>query len=252
MPKPVPEPAARRRRERLGELLEALGAARGAKVTQRDFAASIGREQGTVAAILGGHRALGGDVMLAIVQAYGLPADYFDAALRPDPRPFARAAIGKVPTTRLAPRVAAPMTPAAPSVPAPMMPAPMPAQRPAVTVSASAPRPSGAAETFGARDPILRDTLTLLEPDRSVAMALETLSRSGARLDASGWARLAIAAQSAHDRGLLVEWFDRQMPLVESVSRDEESPRMAPIARVTPEVSLPSAPPPRSSRSQRG
>ena len=60
MPRPVPADAAARRRARLASLLDALGAARGSRVTQREFAASIGREQGTVGAILGGHRALGG------------------------------------------------------------------------------------------------------------------------------------------------------------------------------------------------
>ena len=61
-------------------------------MTQREFAASIGREQGTVAAILGGDRALGADVMMAVVQAYRLPSDWFDRPLRPDPRP-SRAAV---------------------------------------------------------------------------------------------------------------------------------------------------------------
>ena len=92
MPRPVPSEVSARRRERLAALIDALGAARGAKVTQREFAASISREQGTIAAILGGHRALGNDVMLAVVNAYDLPADYFDVPLRPDPLPRSMAA----------------------------------------------------------------------------------------------------------------------------------------------------------------
>ncbi len=179
MPRPVPREVAERRRARLRELLDALGAARGSKVTQRDFAASISREQGTVAAILGGHRSLGGDVMLAIVQAYGLPSDYFDGALRPDPRPYARAAVGRV----------------------------APANNPAPAV-ALAPAPAPVEVPYGSSDPALASTLAALRPDRAVAMALEALSLRVGPLEHDDWARHAIAAQSAHDRGALVSWYD--------------------------------------------
>lgn len=204
MARAVPEEVARRRRERLAALLEALGAARGAKVTQREFAASISREQGTVAAILGGHRALGGDVMLAIVQAYKLPVDYFDGALRPDPRPYARAAAS---------------TALAPAVP---------------------PGARGRRDEVVSSDPALAETLASLRPDRAVAMALERLAQKGAELDADGWARLAIAAQSAHDRGVLVEFYDATL---KKHARADE-PR-GPVARpgpAAPQRALPLAP----------
>ncbi len=190
MPRPVPADAAARRRARLASLLDALGAARGSRVTQREFAASIGREQGTVGAILGGHRALGGDVMLAIVQAYALPADYFDSALTPDPRPFARAAVGAAPT---AARVAAAKSTA-------------PLARPAATV-----RPPPVAVSYGAHDPGLAEALRTMAPDRAVAMTLDALSRRGVSLDADGWVRAAIEAQSAHERGVLGPWFDEAL-----------------------------------------
>lgn len=178
MPRPVPPETATRRRERLAALIEALGVARGAKVTQREFAASISREQGTIAAILGGHRALGNDVMLAVVHAYALPVDYFDAPLRPDPRSFARRAVG-----------------------GPMSALPASASRGAVR--ASAPGPS-----YGSADPALGEVLGMLQPDRAVGMALEALSRQGIRHESPAWTRLAIAAQSAHDRGDLMGWYD--------------------------------------------
>lgn len=196
MPRPVPRDVAERRRERLRDLLDALGAARGSKVTQRDFAASISREQGTIAAILGGHRSLGGDVMLAIAQAYGLPSDYFDAALKPDPRPYARAAVG-----RLAP-VSAPVVSAAPAL-----------------VAAPAPPVS-----YGASDPALAATLSALRPDRAVAMALEALSMRVGPLENDDWARHAIAAQSAHDRGSLVAWYDAALE-AESARAARPAPR---------------------------
>lgn len=186
MPRPVPADAAARRRARLASFLDALGAARGARVTQREFAASIGREQGTVGAILGGHRALGGDVMLAIVQAYALPSDYFDSALTPDPRPFARAAVGAAPT---AAKVAA-------------------AKAPGPLARAATVRPPPVTVSYGAHDPGLAEALRTMAPDRAVAMTLDALSRRGVSLDADGWVRAAIEAQSAHERGLLVGWFD--------------------------------------------
>ncbi len=181
MPRRVPLAAAKRRRERLSALLDALGQCRGSKVTQREFAASVGREQGTIAAILGGHRALGGDVMLAVVQAYGLPADYFDGPLKPDPRPFARATVGGVPsvTTR--------------------------AVGPARVGVGASPPPRDS--VYGGRDPELAAVLAALHPDRAVAMALEALSQTGVVLDGFGWAKATIEGQSAHDRGVLGQWF---------------------------------------------
>lgn len=182
MPRPVTKELSRRRRERLAELFDALGAARGAKLTQRAFAASIGREQGTIAAILGGHRALGGDVMLAVVQAYGLPADYFDAPARPDPRPFARAVVGAVPDLVGGGRRAAPTKPAA---------APVAAN--------------------GDGDPSLEEALDALRPDHAVTVALRAIQRAAGERATSEWLRLAVGAQSAHERGTLLEWYDRAL-----------------------------------------
>lgn len=202
MPRPVPDAVAARRRERLAALLEALGVARGAKVTQREFAASISREQGTIAAILGGHRALGNDVMLAVVNAYDLPADYFDAPLRPDPRPFARRAVGSTPTSVIS------------SAPARALP-----RGGAI-----------AATSYGGNDPALAEVLAMLQPDRAVAMALEALSRQGVRHESAAWMRLAIAAQSAHDRGELVAWYDQSV----AAGHAREAAVTAPVRRATP------------------
>jgi len=196
MPRPVPAEAATRRRARLAALLDALGAARGSRVTQREFAASIGREQGTVGAILGGHRALGGDVMLAIVQAYQLPPDFFDSPLAPDPRPFARAAVGAVP-------VASPVA----AVPRGRL------ESPAVGV-----RAPPVSVAYGAHDPGLSEALRTLVPERAVAMALDLLSRRGVHLDADGWARTALDAQSASDHGALGAWTDRALADPESLA----------------------------------
>lgn len=183
MPRPVTKELSRRRRERLAELFDALGAARGAKLTQRAFAASIGREQGTIAAILGGHRALGGDVMLAVVQAYGLPANYFDSPAKPDPRPFARAVVGAVPDLVGGGRRAAPPKPAAPAV--------------------------AAANVDG--DPSLEEALDALRPDHAVTVALRAIQRAAGERATSEWLRLAVGAQSAHERGTLLEWYDRAL-----------------------------------------
>ncbi len=219
MPRAVPSDTARRRRDRLSELIDALGVVRGRKVTQREFAASIGREQGTIAAILGGHRSLGGDVMLAVVVAYRLPSDYFDSPLRPDPRPFARAAD---PTRRPRRRLVA-------------------QAMPVIGASNRGPPRNGARRGRARRPPAprastgdgaLAEVLAMLQPDRAVSMALEALSRKGARLDVDGWVRLAIGAQSAHEHGVLVDWFDRtlasQAP-VEAVAHDEAA--VLPMAR---------------------
>lgn len=183
MPRPVTKELSQRRRERLAELLDALGAARGAKLTQRAFAASIGREQGTIAAILGGHRALGGDVMLAVVQAYGLPPDYFDSPVKPDPRPFARAVVGAVPDLVGGGRKA--------PAPRPVSPAP------------AAPAPEG--------DPALEEALEALRPDHAVAVALRAIQRAAGQRATTEWLRLAVGAQSAHERGTLLEWYDRAL-----------------------------------------
>lgn len=208
MPRAVPVDTARRRRDRLAELIDALGAARGQRVTQREFAASIGREQGTVAAILGGDRSLGADVMMAVVQAYRLPSDYFDRALRPDPRPFARAAVGQPGAGSQAMSGSAPaMGPSASAMPAAgqaigAMPSAINGVGqaiPGIALGGTAP-PSG--------DVGLGEALAALSPDRSVAMALEALSRRGLRADGLGWERLVIGAQSAHDHGVLLDWFD--------------------------------------------
>ena len=216
MPRAVPSDTARRRRDRLSELVDALGHARGRHVTQREFAASIGREQGTIAAILGGHRALGGDVMMAVVQAYRLPSDYFDSPLRPDPRPFARAAAYEAPP---APPVAQAMPVTAQAIrPAAVEPV-------AVEAAARAARPS-------AGDPSLGEVLAMLQPDRAASMALESIARKGVRHDVDGWVRLTIGAQSAHEHGVLVDWFDRtlasQAP-VEAAAGDEAA--VLPMAR---------------------
>lgn len=221
VPRPVPDEVATRRRERLASLIEALGVARGAKVTQREFAASISREQGTIAAILGGHRALGNDVMLAIVNAYDLPADYFDAPLRPDPRPFARRAVGT----------------GASSV---------------ISVTPARALPRGGAvpvASYGAGDPGLAEVLAMLQPDRAVAMALEALSRQGVRHESAAWMRLAIAAQSAHDRGELVGWYDQ----VVAARHAREAVPAAPVKRATHDEPGPAPvrPGPRSSGGSR-
>lgn len=179
MPRPVSKELSRRRRERLAELFDALGVARGAKLTQRAFAASIGREQGTVAAILGGHRALGGDVMMAVVQAYGLPPDYFDSPVKPDPRPFARAVVGAVPDLVKGGRREAPT------------------------------KPAGAPARDG--DDALEEALAALRPDHSVAVALRAVARAAGERTTTEWLRLAVGAQSAHERGTLVEWYDRAL-----------------------------------------
>ena len=215
MPRAVPSDTARRRRDRLSELVDALGHARGRHVTQREFAASIGREQGTIAAILGGHRALGGDVMMAVVQAYRLPSDYFDSPLRPDPRPFARAAAYEAPP--------APVAQAMPVTAQAIRPAAV--EPVAVEAAARAARPS-------AGDPSLGEVLAMLQPDRAASMALESIARKGVRHDVDGWVRLAIGAQSAHEHGVLVDWFDRtlasQAP-VEAAAGDEAA--VLPMAR---------------------
>jgi hypothetical protein len=217
MPRPVPSEVSARRRERLAALIDALGAARGAKVTQREFAASISREQGTIAAILGGHRALGNDVMLAVVNAYDLPADYFDVPLRPDPRPFARRAVGNAAT-------------------APIAASPARANPRALTPTAN----------YGGSDPALAEVLAMLQPDRAVGMALEALSRQGLRHESPAWMRLAIAAQSAHDRGELMGWYDQVMappvipsePAVSGPARGSlEAPTAPRLARATPRSS---------------
>lgn len=183
MPRPVTKELSLRRRERLAELFDALGAARGAKLTQRAFAASIGREQGTIAAILGGHRALGGDVMLAVVQAYGLPPDYFDSPVKPDPRPFARAVVGAVPDLVGGGRKAPPAKP--------------------VTVAPAAASPEG--------DPALEEALEALRPDHAVTVALRAIQRAAGQRATTEWLRLAVGAQSAHERGTLLEWYDRAL-----------------------------------------
>lgn len=212
MPRPVPEEVSKRRRERLAALIDALGAARGARVTQREFAASISREQGTIAAILGGHRALGNDVMLAVVNAYDLPADYFDAPLRPDPRAFARRAVGGAAAPIASSPQRAPTRGALPTA------------------------------NYGGGDPALAEVLGMLQPDRAVAMALEALSRQGTRHEGPAWMRLAIAAQSAHDRGELVGWYDQVMapprPAEGAVPRAAPEPTATPrLARATPKSS---------------
>ena len=183
MPRPVTKELSLRRRERLAELIDALGAARGAKLTQRAFAASIGREQGTVAAILGGHRALGGDVMLGVVQAYGLPPDYFDSPTKPDPRPFARAVVGAVPDLVGGGRKPPP------------------------------PKPAGAAPTAPGSegDPSLEEALEALRPDHAVTVALRAIHRAAGERSTTEWLRLAVGAQSAHERGTLLEWYDRAL-----------------------------------------
>jgi transcriptional regulator with XRE-family HTH domain len=186
VPRPVTKELTRRRRERLAELFDALGAARGAKLTQRAFAASIGREQGTIAAILGGHRALGGDVMMAVVQAYGLPPDYFDAPAKPDPRPFARAVVGAVPDLVGGGRRAAPTKPAA-----------------ATSVGPAAANIDG--------DPSLEEALDARRPDHAVTVALRAIQRAAGERGTAEWWRLAVGAQSAHERGTLLDWYDRAL-----------------------------------------
>lgn len=209
MPRAVSSDVSRRRRDRLAELIDALGAARGAKVTQREFAASIHREQGTVAAILGGHRSLGGDVMMAIVQAYRLPGDYFDNPLKPDPRPYARAIVGDVsvaslPGTRNAPTAAANNQVFAPPPPPPPPPRMDPEPEPVATVRRLPVRNDR-------HDANLDAVMEAFEPDRAVSMTLEALARKGVRQDEDGWTRLLIGAQSAHEHGALVDWYDRTL-----------------------------------------
>ncbi len=203
VPRAVTTDAARRRRDRLAELIDALGIARGRKVTQREFAASIGREQGTVAAILGGHRSLGGDVMLAVVQAYRLPGDYFDSPLRPDPRPFARAALQGLSPTPSVGNIASSASPAMGPV--------AQAISPAVPPRTRAPEGGDGGLRAGGGDGALAEVVAGFQPDRAVAMALEALARKGARFDQDGWVRLLLGAQSAHEHGVLVDWYDRTL-----------------------------------------
>lgn len=216
MPRAVPSDTARRRRDRLSELIDALGVVRGRKVTQREFAASIGREQGTIAAILGGHRSLGGDVMLAVVVAYRLPSDYFDSPLRPDAKAYARAVLRDAPSMLAEPSAPPPTAQAIPLI-APAMRAPA-----ADIASAAPPPPAVAPPRFAvtSADQSLAEVIASLAPDRAVSMALEALSRKGARLDVDGWVRLAIGAQSAHDHGVLMDWYDRTLATV-APERDE-------------------------------
>ncbi|MFO0605955.1 MAG: hypothetical protein U0324_22410 [Polyangiales bacterium] len=241
MPRAVPAETARRRRERLSELIDALGAARGQRVTQREFAASIGREQGTVAAILGGDRALGADVMMAVVQAYRLPSDWFDRPLRPDPRPFARAAVNPPSAPEEGVGVPSPGGGQAFTAGAQAMSTPEQAMPPI----ASAMHPGGQAmhgiasayTAPPASDGALGEALAALAPDRSVAIALEALARRGVREDTLGWERLVIGAQSAQDLGILLRWFDETLAALSSraahaaVERAEE-----PSARPSPRV----------------
>lgn len=187
MARAIPTEIARRRRQRLSELIDALGAARGAKVTQREFAATIGREQGTIAAILGDHRALGGDVMLAIVKTYGLAVDYFDSPIAPDPRVAIRASQSAA--------AAAVVAPKAPKTQAPRVP----------------------------EDPALAEALEALRPDRAVAMVLEQLWSKGGRFEADGWIRQGIAAQSAHERAVLLDWFDEAVARLQRAEARAES-----------------------------
>lgn len=245
MPRAVPDDAKRRRRDRLAELIEALGAARGARVTQREFAASIGREQGTVAAILGGDRSLGSDVMMAVVQAYRLPSDYFDRPLRPDPRPFARAAVGpQGPGAQPAPGAAQATSPSAHAMGGGAQAMAAPGQAMSSTASAM----SGGAQAITGIAPAvasplsgdvgLAEALAALAPDRSVAIALEALARRGVREDTFGWERLVIGAQSAHDHGVLLRWFDETLAAAAATPlpadhraddrADEAPPREAP------------------------
>lgn len=198
MARAIPPEIARRRRIRLAELIDALGAARGAKVTQREFAATIGREQGTIAAILGDHRALGGDVMLAIVKTYGLPIDYFDSPIAPDPKVAVRASPSVAAAAVIAPKAHAPAV----------------SKRP--------------------EDPALAEAIDALRPDRAVAMVLEQLWSKGGRFEADGWIRQGIAAQSAHERGVLLDWYDAA---VAGLARSEIRPEAR--AEVRPEVARP-------------
>lgn len=219
MPRAVPDDTARRRRERLQELIDALGEARGQRVTQREFAGSIGREQGTIAAILGQHRALGGDVMMAVAQVYGLPVDFFDRPLRYDPRPFARAMVGVAQANTAAP-TPLPGASIAPVDPSPSLPVPpLPEGRRGLGAGLAphrdvgplvgAPSPFRERERAGEVDAALGEVIAALQPDRAVAMSLEALARRGVRLVDDEWVRLAIGAQSAHDHGVLVDWYDR-------------------------------------------
>lgn len=137
--------------------------------------------------------------MLAIVQAFGLPSDYFDAALSPDPRPFARAVVGRM----------GPMT--------------SPSTGPRGVTSTVAPSAPSTSLSYGSADPALAATLAVLCPDRAVAMALEALSQRVGILDGDQWARHTIAAQSANDRGVLVAWYDTAL--------EEERTRSATVSR---------------------
>lgn len=244
MPRAVPAETARRRRERLSELIDALGAARGQRVTQREFAASIGREQGTVAAILGGDRALGADVMMAVVQAYRLPSDWFDRPLRPDPRPYARAAVGPQSAPEDGAGVPSPAGGQAFAAGVQAMSAPeqaMPSIASAMHVGGQAMQGiAGAYTAPPASDGALGEALAALAPDRSVAIALEALARRGVREDALGWERLVIGAQSAQDLGILLRWFDETLAAlstraahasVAAERAEEPSARPSPRAR---------------------
>jgi hypothetical protein len=237
MPRAVPAETARRRRERLSELIDALGAARGQRVTQREFAASIGREQGTVAAILGGDRALGADVMMAVVQAYRLPSDWFDRPLRPDPRPFARAAVNPPSAPEDGAGVPSPAGGQAFTAGVQAMPAPeqaMPSIASAMHSGGQAMHGiAGAYTAPPASDGALGEALAALAPDRSVAIALEALARMvghDPRPPSSASAWLAVTTDDAVAGGEARMGAGTQ---VQSVPAPGEEPQVFEVARDT-------------------
>ncbi len=194
MARTIPTDLADRRRARLADLILAIGGLRGRRLTQREFSQSIGRDQGTIAAILGGHRALGPDVLYAVINAWGLPPDVFDVEAPPDFRALLPSE-GTARRPRGGPLHEAPK-PALASVPSDLC-----------TRDGS---PYGAMTVPDALD----EVFAALAPDRAVAMSLAWLAHRGVRHDADGWAMQSLAAQAASDRGALGEWLDEALAVL--------------------------------------
>ena len=53
--------------------------------------------------------------------------------------------------------------------------------------------------------------LEALRPDHAVTVALRAIQRAAGHRATTEWLRLAVGAQSAHERGTLLEWYDRAL-----------------------------------------
>ncbi|MDB4930877.1 MAG: hypothetical protein JWM10_3361, partial [Myxococcaceae bacterium] len=60
-------------------------------------------------------------------------------------------------------------------------------------------------------DPALEEALDALRPDHAVTVALRAIQRAAGERSTAEWLRLAVGAQSAHERGTLLEWYDRAL-----------------------------------------